>query len=305
MKKSRLFNKKKQYDSIVEGNQEIRYSSFYDDAWRRLKKDKVAMFCLFVVIALIVIALFAPLFAPYDPAYQDVTNILKPPSKEHLLGTDEFGRDILSRIIYGSRISLSVGVIAEAIAITIGTIMGALAGYYGGKVDMVISRIIEIFASFPQILFAIAIMFVLGPGVINVFIAIGFVGWTGLARIIRSQVIQLKEMQYVEASKASGGKGLRIIFKHLIPNCLSTIIVVATMDIPSDIMYEASLSFLGLGVQPPTASWGAMINTAKMYMRTNPGYSIYPGIAIIITVLAFNILGDGLRDALDPQLKNL
>lgn len=302
---TKLLKRKKAYEEIISADQKIEYSSFYEDAIRRLKKDKMAMACFYIVIAIIIIAVFAPIFAPYDPAYQDVAHILEPPSKQHLLGTDEFGRDILSRIIYGSRISLSVGVVAEAIAIAIGVIMGALAGYYGGKVDMVISRIIEIFASFPQILFAIAIMFVLGPGVINVFIAIGFVGWTGLARIIRAQVIQLKEKEYVEASKASGGKSLRIIFKHLIPNCLSTIIVVATMDIPSDIMYEASLSFLGLGVQPPTASWGAMINTARIYMRTNPGYSIYPGIAVIITVLAFNILGDGLRDALDPQLKNL
>lgn len=297
--------RKKAYEEIIASDQEITYSSFYEDAIRRLKKDKVSMFCLYLVIAVIIIAIFAPLFAAYDPAWQDGASILQPPSKEHFLGTDEFGRDILSRIIYGSRVSLSVGVVAETIAITIGVIMGALAGYYGGKVDMIISRIIEIFASFPQILFAIGIMFVLGPGVINVFIAIGFVGWTGVARIIRSQVMQLKEKQYVEASKASGGKSLRIIFKHLIPNCLSTIIVVATMDIPSDIMYEASLSFLGLGVQPPASSWGAMINTARMYMRTNPGYSIYPGIAVIVTVLAFNILGDGLRDALDPQLKNL
>lgn len=302
---TKLFKRKKVYEEIISGDQKIEYSSFYEDAVRRLKKDKMAMICFYIVISIIVIAVLAPVFAPYDPAYQDTAHILELPSGRHILGTDEFGRDIFSRIIYGSRISLSVGVVAEAIAITIGVIMGALAGYYGGKVDMVISRIIEIFASFPQILFAIAIMFVLGPGVINVFIAIGFVGWTGLARIIRSQVIQLKGKEYVEASKASGGKSLRIIFKHLIPNCLSTIIVVATMDIPSDIMYEASLSFLGLGVQPPTSSWGAMINSARIYMRTNPGYSIYPGLAVIITVLAFNILGDGLRDALDPQLKNL
>lgn len=305
MKKNRFFSRKKSYESIIGESKEVKYSSFYEDAYNRLKKNKFAMFCLYIIIALVVVAVLAPVFTPYDPSYQDDDNILQKPSKEHLLGTDEFGRDIFSRIIYGSRISLSVSVIAETISIIIGTVMGALAGYYGGKVDMFISRLIEIFASFPQILFAIAVMFVLGPGVINVFIAIGFIGWTGVARIIRSQIIQLKEKEYVEASRASGGSDLRIIFKHLIPNCLSTIIVVATMDIPGNIMREASLSFLGLGVQPPTPSWGGMINAARMYMRTNPGYSIYPGVAIIITVLAFNILGDGLRDALDPQLKNL
>lgn len=305
MKKNRFFNRKKSYESIIGESKEVKYSSFYEDAYNRLKKNKFAMFCLYIIIALVVVAVLAPVLTPYDPSYQDDDNILQKPSKEHLLGTDEFGRDIFSRIIYGSRISLSVSVIAETISIIIGTVMGALAGYYGGKVDMFISRLIEIFASFPQILFAIAVMFVLGPGVINVFIAIGFIGWTGVARIIRSQIIQLKEKEYVEASRASGGSDLRIIFKHLIPNCLSTIIVVATMDIPGNIMREASLSFLGLGVQPPTPSWGGMINAARMYMRTNPGYSIYPGVAIIITVLAFNILGDGLRDALDPQLKNL
>lgn len=188
---------------------------------------------------------------------------------------------------------------------TIGVIAGAAAGYYGGIVDTVISRIIEIFASFPHILFAIVIMFVLGTGVMNVFIAIGFVGWTGVARMIRAQVLQLKEKEYVEAARAEGGTDLAIIFRHLIPNCLSTIIVIITMEIPSDIMYEASLSFLGLGVQPPEASWGEMISTARSYLRTNPTYSIFPGIALVLTVLAFNLVGDALRDALDPKLKNL
>lgn len=284
--------------------EEIVYSSFYEDALKRLKKNKFAMVSLFILIVLILMAVFAPWIAPYDPAEQDVYNIMQGPSKEHLLGTDEFGRDILSRIIYGARVSLSVGIVAETIAMVVGIVLGSLAGYYGGKVDIVISRLIEIFASFPHILFALTIMFVLGPGIINLFIAIGFVGWTSVARVIRGQIMQLKEKEYVEASIASGGSGFRIIFKHLIPNCLSTIIIIATLNIPSDIMYEASLSFLGLGVQPPTASWGAMINAARVFMRSAPYYSIFPGIAIMITVLSFNMLGDGLRDALDPKLKN-
>ncbi len=293
------------YSALIEGAEGVAYTSFYHDAMRRLKKDKIAMVCLFVVAALIIIAIFAPFIAPYEEDYMDVGNELARPSSEHLLGTDEFGRDILSRIIFGSRVSLMVGVVAEAIAVFIGLVVGAIAGYYGGKVDAVLSRIIEIFASFPHILFAIVVMFVLGTGIMNVFIAIGVVGWTGLARVIRSQIMQLKQKEYVEAARASGGRNMQIIFRHLIPNCLSTIIVVATMNIPSDIMYEASLSFLGLGVQPPQASWGSMISEARKFIRQYPEYSVFPGIALIVTVLAFNLLGDALRDALDPRLKNL
>ena len=181
---------------------QVEYTSFYHDAFVRLKKDKVAMVCIVFILLLAFVAIFAPFIAPYDQSYQDTAHVLSGPSAEHWLGTDEFGRDILSRIIYGSRISLSVGLVAEAIAVTIGVIAGAAAGYYGGIVDTVISRIIEIFASFPHILFAIVIMFVLGTGVMNVFIAIGFVGWTGVARMIRAQVLQLKEKEYVEAARA-------------------------------------------------------------------------------------------------------
>ena len=296
--------KKKIYAQLADSGS-ASHTSLYSDAKRRLKKDKVAMACLVFVIVLTVLAVFAPLFAPYSESFQDVNNILQKPSALHYLGTDEFGRDNLSRILFGTRVSLAVGIVAESIAILIGVLVGAAAGYYGGAVDAVISRIIEIFASFPQILFAIVIMFVLGPGVINVFIAIGLVGWTGLARVIRAQIIQLKQKEYVEAARATGGTSPKIIFRHLIPNCLSTIIVVATMSIPEDIMYEASLSFLGLGVQPPGSSWGAMLNAARLHIQTNPEYSIFPGIALILTVLAFNLLGDGLRDALDPKLKNL
>ena len=281
------------------------FVSIYHDAFLRLKKDRVAVVSFVFIILLALLAIFAPWIAPYTDSYQDVNHVLKGPSFEHLLGTDEFGRDILSRIIYGARVSLSVGIIAESIAVTIGVIIGAFAGYYGGKVDMILSRIIETFAAFPHILFAIVIMFALGKGVINVFIAIGLVGWTSVARVIRSQVMQLKENLYVDAAKASGGRDFAIIRKHLIPNCLSTIIVILTMEIPFCIMYEASLSFLGLGVQPPRASWGEMISTARKFLRAAPGYSIFPGIALVLTVLAFNMLGDALRDALDPKLKNL
>lgn len=288
-----------------ENKNSLEFTSFYHDAFVKLKKDKIAVCCLVFIGFLILIALFAPWIAPYEQSYQDLSYVNKGPSAEHLLGTDEFGRDILSRILYGTRVSLSVGIVAEAIAVTIGVVMGAVAGYYGGRTDAVISRLIEIFASFPQILFAIVIMFVLGTGVINVFVAIGFVGWTSVARVIRSQVIQLKENEYVEAARASGGSDRQIILRHMIPNCLSTIIVIITMEIPADIMYEASLSFLGLGVQPPESSWGQMISVSRTYLRTNAGYALFPGLALVLTVLAFNLLGDALRDALDPKLKNL
>jgi peptide/nickel transport system permease protein len=300
----RLFDRSSLYKEIgIEDN--LVPTSFYQDAWRRLKKNKIAIISLVIIILLALIAIFAPFIAPYDPAYQDVYHILQEPSKSHLLGTDHLGRDILSRIIFGARVSLSVGIVAEFIAVIIGVIMGSLAGFYGGIVDTIISRLIEILASFPFILFTIAIMFVLGPGIINVFIAIGVIGWTGLARLIRGQILQLKEKEYIEAARASGAKDSRIIFKHLIPNCLSTIIVIVTLDIPADIILEASLSYIGLGVQPPTASWGDMINAAKIFIRQSPYYSIFPGVAIMLTVLAFNTLGDGLRDALDPKLRNL
>ena len=295
-----MFWKKKIYSQLI-GAGEASYTSLYSDAMRRLRKDKVAMVCLAFVAVLIFVAVFAPYIAPYSESFQDVNNILQKPSSLHLLGTDEFGRDNLSRILYGTRISLSVGIVAESIAILLGVLVGAVAGYYGGVVDAVISRIIEIFASFPQILFAIVIMFVLGPGVINVFVAIGLVGWTGLARVIRAQIIQLKQKEYIEAARATGGTSLKIIYRHLVPNCLSTIIVVATMSIPEDIMYEASLSFLGLGVQPPGSSWGAMLNAARLHIQTNPEYSIFPGIALIITVLAFNLFGTGFATRSTPS----
>lgn len=297
-----LWNRNKMYEEMGISNGDS--SSLFKDAWKRFRKSKPAMFSLIVILLLAVIAILAPYIAPCDPYQQDVLNKFASPSAEHWLGTDNYGRDILSRLIYGARVSLSVGVVAEAIAVTIGVIVGVAAGYFGGKVDTVLSRIIEVFASFPFILFAIAVMFILGQGIINVFIAIGVIGWTGHARLIRSNVLQLRDKEYVEAARAAGAGHKYIMLRHMIPNCLSTIIVITTLDIPSDIMLEATLSFLGLGVAPPTASWGEMISTARTFLRQQPMFSIYPGIAIMITVLAFNTLGDSLRDALDPKMKN-
>ncbi len=277
---------------------------FYGDTLKRLKRNKVAMVSLVVIVLIALMAIFAQYVAPYDPYVQDLSKILAPPSAEHWLGTDDLGRDILSRVIHGARVSLTVGLVAESIALALGVVIGAVAGYFGSWVDNLISRIMEVFASFPQILFAMGIMFAMGPGILNIFIAIGLVGWTGVARIVRGQVMQLKEMEYVQAARATGAGTAHIIFRHLIPNCLPTIIIVAAMNIPANIMTEASLSFIGLGVQLPHPSWGSMVSIGRKYIRMAPHFSVYPGIAIIITVLAFTMLGDGLRDALDPRMKD-
>ena len=280
------------------------YHSYWSISWNIFKKNKVAMACLGIVIILCLVALFAPWIAPYDPDAQVLTERLMPPSAQHWFGTDDLGRDIFSRIVYGCRISLSVGVVSQIIATVIGYTMGVCAGYFGGKVDAVISFINQVFSSFPFLLFAIAIMFVLGPGLVNLYLALGLLGWASTARLIRGDVMRLKKMEYIDACKISGGSSFKIIMKHLLPNCLSTLIVTVTLGIPSAIMSEASLSFLGLGVRPPMSSWGSMISFSQPYIRSATYYSIIPGLAIIITVLAFNMLGDGLRDALDPKLRS-
>ena len=280
------------------------YHSYWSISWNIFKKNKVAMACLGIVIILCLVALFAPWIAPYDPDAQVLTERLMPPSAQHWFGTDDLGRDIFSRIVYGCRISLSVGVVSQIIATVIGYTMGVCAGYFGGKVDAVISFIIQVFSSFPFLLFAIAIMFVLGPGLVNLYLALGLLGWASTARLIRGDVMRLKKMEYIDACKISGGSSFKIIMKHLLPNCLSTLIVTVTLGIPSAIMSEASLSFLGLGVRPPMSSWGSMISFSQPYIRSATYYSVIPGLAIIITVLAFNMLGDGLRDALDPKLRS-
>ena len=280
------------------------YHSYWSISWNIFKKNKVAMACLGIVIILCLVALFAPWIAPYDPDAQVLTERLMPPSAQHWFGTDDLGRDIFSRIVYGCRISLSVGVVSQIIATVIGYTMGVCAGYFGGKVDAVISFIIQVFSSFPFLLFAIAIMFVLGPGLVNLYLALGLLGWASTARLIRGDVMRLKKMEYIDACKISGGSSFKIIMKHLLPNCLSTLIVTVTLGIPSAIMSEASLSFLGLGVRPPMSSWGSMISFSQPYIRSATYYSVITGLAIIITVLAFNMLGDGLRDALDPKLRS-
>jgi peptide/nickel transport system permease protein len=298
-----FFLRRKQLErQILSG--EIEYTGYYKDAFSRLKRNPVALGCLGLIAILILSALFASVIVPYDPDMQNYDAILQGPNREHFLGTDEYGRDLLSRIIYGSRISLAVGLFTQVLATLIGVTLGAVAGYRGGMADHIISRVMEIFSAFPDLLLAMGIMFVLGPGVANVFIALALLSWVSTARLIRGQILQIKETEYIEAVKAGGGTGLRIVLKHLLPNCVSTIIVLVTLGIPNAIMAEASLSFLGLGIQPPTASWGSMISSAQVYIGYRPFYSVFPGIAIMLTVVAFNIFGDGLRDALDPKLRH-
>jgi peptide/nickel transport system permease protein len=302
MKLFQFFGKQKKFEQQIFSG-EMEYSSYYKDSFKRFRRNKMAMVCLAAILLLILLAVFAPFVSPYNPTHQDYASVLAPPSGKHLLGADEYGRDILSRVIYGTRVSLSIGILAQLLASVIGITMGAVAGYYGGIVDTVISRIMEIFSAFPDLIFAMAIMTFMGQGILNLYITLGLLTWVKTARLIRGSVLQLKEKEYVEASRASGATSFRIIVKHLIPNCLSTVIVLVTLGIPNAIMYEASLSFLGLGIQPPTPSWGNMISSAQSFIGVLPVYSIIPGIAIMITVIAFNIFGDGLRDALDPKLR--
>lgn len=281
-----------------------RASNYWAVSWQIFRKNKLGMACLAIVVLLAVIAILAPVLSPYDPDAQTLTDMLLRPGGAHPFGTDEFGRDILSRTIYGCRISLSVGVVSQVIAIMIGFFAGVCAGYFGGKVDAVISFVIQVFSSFPFLLFAIVVMFVMGPGLGNLYVALGLLGWTSTARLIRGDVMRLKGSEYIQSCILSGGKPMRIILKHLLPNCVSTLIVVSTLGIPNAILSEASLSFLGLGVQPPMSSWGQMISAAQPYIQTCTYYSIIPGVAIIITVMAFNLLGDALRDALDPKMRS-
>ncbi|MBP3892776.1 MAG: ABC transporter permease [Atopobiaceae bacterium] len=259
------------------------------------------MVCLAVLVALAIVAICAPLIAPCDPYAQSLRERLLQPGPTHLLGTDELGRDILSRVIYGCRVSLAVGVCSQALAVVIGFAIGASAGYLGDVVDSVLSFVIQGFSSFPLILFALVTMYALGPGLTNLFVALGLLMWTTTARLVRAEVLRLRSQEYVMACVVSGGSRMRVIARHLFPNCLPTLVLCVTLGIPNAILCEASLSFLGLGVQPPMASLGQMIATAQPYLVTCPWYSIAPGAAIMGIVLALNMLGDAVRDAFDPR----
>ena len=272
-------------------------------AWRRLKQRKSALIALFVIIALILIAIFAPFIAPYDPTKQSWSAVRKAPSLAHWFGTDEVGRDILSRIIYGTRASLSAGVISVGIAISIGVPLGLLAGYLGGKVDALLGRITDAMLAVPFLILAIALAAFLGPSLGNAMIAIGVTATPLFIRLTRGQTLSVVKEDYIEAARAVGNPGWRIALRHILPNVMPALLVQATLTIATAIIAEASLSFLGLGQQPPAPSWGSMLNAAQRFLTNAPWMAVWPGLAIFITVLSFNLFGDGLRDALDPRTK--
>ncbi len=271
--------------------------------WSRFRHHKLAVIGLVVLIAMVVIAIFAPIFAPHAPNAVSLANYRKPPSLDYLLGTDSQGRDVLSRLMFAARISLSVGLVAVAIYVVIGTVLGGLAGFFGGWVDGIIMRLADMVLSFPSIIVIITIVSILGPSILNVMLVIGLLGWPPIARLVRGEFLTLRDRDFVVASRATGARNGRIIFRHILPNATTPVIVNATFGMAQAILLEAGLSFLGLGVQPPTASWGNMLNAAQSIttLETMPWLWIPPGIAIVIAVLAINFVGDGLRDALDPR----
>lgn len=268
-----------------------------------IRNNKLAAFSIILILVICIAAIFAPVCAPYDPNEQVLTERLIAPCSAHLLGTDELGRDVLSRIIYSARTSLLIGIVPTVISMIIGTILGLMAGFLGKKVDFVIMRLADVMLAFPSLLLAMVVMYTLGASVINIFIALSLVSWAGTARVVRSQTLALKEKEFVEAARSIGVKNWVIMFKHILPNCISSLIVLFTLNIPGSILSESSLSFLGIGAQPPASSWGLMVVRGKKYLFTQPWLSIAPGIAILVIVLAFNFLGDGLRDSIDPYMK--
>ncbi|MDO5789131.1 nickel transporter permease [Fusobacterium sp.] len=275
------------------------------EVWRRLKRNKMAVVGLVILIILVLLAVFANVIANYDNVVikQNLSQRLQAPSAAHWLGTDEFGRDIFARLVHGTRVSLQVGIIAVGISIIIGGILGAIAGYYGGKLDNIIMRIMDIFLAVPSILLAIAIVSALGPSILNLMLAISISSVPSYARIVRASVLSIRDQEFIEAAKAIGASNTRIIFRHIIPNSLAPVIVQATLGVAGAILSTAGLSFIGLGIQPPAPEWGSMLSGGRQYLRYAWWVTTFPGVAIMITILSLNLLGDGLRDALDPRLK--
>lgn len=275
--------------------------------WRRFRRNKTAVLGLGIIIFLALAAVFAPLIAPHDPAgtEEDIYNIDAPPSSRNWWGADELGRDVFSRSVFGARVSLSVGLVSVSISILIGTLWGAIAGYYGGRLDNVMMRVVDAIMAFPTLLLLITVMAVFNPSIYNVMIVLGLTSWPGISRFVRAEFLSLKEREFAEAARASGAGDFRIMLRHILPNATGPIIVAATLGLANAILSESALSFLGIGVQPPQPSWGNMLTNAQdlSSMLFAPWKAFFPGLLIFITVLAFNFLGDGLRDALDPRLK--
>lgn len=267
-------------------------------------ENKLAAASAIVILLFILAAILAPVLTPYTFDSMDLHNRLAPLSRAHLLGTDEAGRDVLTRMLYGSRVSLLVGIVPTVISMLAGAILGIIAGYSGGRTDAVIMRIADVMLAFPSMFLAMAIMYTLGDGMINIFLALALVNWASVARIVRAETLKLKETEFVEAARSIGVGKLVIMLRHIFPNCAPSLIVLFTLNIPSAILSESSLSFLSIGIKPPQASWGLMVNAGRQFLYSQPWLSLSPSVAIMVVVLAFNFLGDGLRDVLDPHLKN-
>ncbi|MFQ5867542.1 MAG: oligopeptide ABC transporter permease [bacterium] len=270
--------------------------------WRRFRRNKLALFGALIILSLALVAVIAPLIAPFNPNQQDILHRLEPPSVKHPLGTDDLGRDLLSRIIYGTRVSLLVGFVAVGIAIIIGSFLGLLSGYFGGWLDALIMRFVDIMLCFPTFFLILMVIAFLEPNIWNIMAVIGLTSWPGLTRLVRGECLSVREREFLQAAKALGLSNRRVMFVHLLPNIMAPILVTATLGIGGAILTESALSFLGLGVQPPTPSWGNILSAGKDYITMAWWLSLYPGLAILITVLAYNLLGEGLRDVLDPRM---
>jgi len=280
-----------------------RADTLVGDAWRRFRRNRLAVIGLLIVAVIVTAAVLAPWLAPQDPAKQTLFEKRTRPGGKYILGADEFGRDILSRVIYGARVALVVGLVSVGIALGVGLVLGSLAGFLGGWVDAGIMRAVEVLLAFPYLLLAIAVVSALGPGALNTTIAVGIWGTPPVTRIVRGAVLALTETEYVRAARALGAAGPALVMRHILPNILPTVIVYGTLFMANAILVEAALSFLGLGVQPPTPSWGLMVATGRDFLLITPHITTIPGLAIMLAVLGFNLLGDGLRDALDPRLR--
>jgi peptide/nickel transport system permease protein len=271
--------------------------------WRYFKRNKLAVGGMALILITFFIAASASLLAPYDPGKTDVSMKLKPPSLEHFLGTDQLGRDVFSRMLFGSRVSLSVGFVAVAISICIGILVGAMAGYYGRWIDSLLMRFVDIMLCFPSFFLILTVVALLGPSLFKVMVVIGITSWMGTSRFVRAEFLSLRERDFTQAARALGVKDSRIIFRHILPNALAPVFVTATLDVATAILVEAGLSFLGFGVQPPAPSWGNILTEGRTYIFDAWWLTVFPGLAILLTVLSFNLLGEGLRDALDPRLR--
>ncbi|NIO17797.1 MAG: ABC transporter permease subunit [Deltaproteobacteria bacterium] len=281
----------------------MRRSLLLYDFYRRFTRNRLALSGLVIILFFFFLSLFAGYISPHEPNEFDVQSIFSPPSRAHLMGTDELGRDVLSRMIYGARISLKVGFVAVGIAVLIGTCIGLSAGYFGGIIDTLLMRFVDIMLCFPAFFLILAVIAFLEPSIWNIMIVIGLTGWMGVARLVRAETLSLKSRDFVQAAKALGESDLKIMFRHILPNTLAPILVAATLGVAGAILTESALSFLGIGVQPPTPSWGNILTAGKDNIEFAWWLSLFPGLAILVTVLGYNLLGEGIRDSIDPRLK--